>query len=247
MEDVPGLHMLLDAPIIDDQADAALVSETIAELARRVDSPVRLVVLDKLNRVMQGEENSAAAMEALMRGVERIRQRVGCAVTIIQHTGRGDKMRASDSSAFFAALDSEVTIKQIGTRVVELESTKSKDSEPFQPVPLKLDQVTIEGVNDHHGRVITSLVPRTMSLIEEGAALGELTDDEASLLEIVEQSGVAKPYDSYMREAFCSLHTEITPRQARRKYLGAVDGLIKKGRLYRDGKDHHGDARYKVR
>src|SRR5690625_1765522 len=239
--------MLLDAPIIDDEKDALLVAETLAELSRRIPQPIRMVVLDTLNRVMQGEENSATAMAALMRGVETIRQRVGCAVQIIHHTGHGDKMRARGSSAFFAALDSEVTIKQLGTRVVELESTKSKDSEPFAPVRLKLDQVTIKGVNDHYWRDITSLVPRAMSLIEEGAALGELTDDEVSLLEIVEQSGVAKPYDSYMREAFCSLHTEITPRQARRKYLGAVDGLIKKGRLYRDGKDHHGDARYKVR
>src|SRR5690625_7327719 len=71
MEDVPGLHMLLDAPIIDDQKDAALISETLAELSRRVKEPVRLVVLDTLNRVMQGEENSATAMAALMRSEER--------------------------------------------------------------------------------------------------------------------------------------------------------------------------------
>src|SRR5690625_239435 len=146
MDDVPQLYMLLDAPIIDDQKDAALLTETLAELARRIEQPIKMVILDTLNRVMQGEENSATAMAALMRGVEMVRQRLGCAVQIIHHTGHGEQQRARGSSAFFAALDSEITIKKIGKGVVELENTKSKDSEAFDPVRLKLDKVTIEEI-----------------------------------------------------------------------------------------------------
>ena len=141
-------------------------------------------------------------MAALMRGVETIRQRLGCAVQIVHHTGHGEQQRARGSSAFFAALDSEITIKQTGTLVVELENTKSKDSEAFDPVRLKLDKVTINGVNDRHGRPVTSLVPRTMGMLEEGVALGEMSEDEAALLDIVEQIGVAKPYDDDIRNAF---------------------------------------------
>src|SRR5690625_8000959 len=115
--------MLLDAPIIDDEKDALLVAETLAELARRIEQPIKMVILDTLNRVMQGEENSATAMAALMRGVETIRQRLGCAVQIIHHTGHGEQQRARGSSAFFAALDSELTIKKIDIVVIELEDT----------------------------------------------------------------------------------------------------------------------------
>src|SRR5690625_2292698 len=98
MDDVPQLYMLLDAPIIDDQKDAALLTETLAELARRIEQPIKMVILDTLNRVMQGEENSATAMAALMRGVEMVRQRLGCAVQIIHHTGHGEQQRARGSS-----------------------------------------------------------------------------------------------------------------------------------------------------
>lgn len=246
MDDVPGLHMLLDAPIIDDQKDAALVAETLAELSRRIQSPVRMVVLDTLNRVMQGEENSATAMAALMRGVEMIRQRLGCAVQIIHHTGHGEQQRARGSSAFFAALDSEITIKQIGTGVVELENTKSKDSEAFDPVRLKLDKVEIKGIFDRKGRTVTSLVPRAMSMVEEGVALGEMTPDEQKLLEIVEQIGAAKPYDDDLRKAFYENLGDVPQRSKSAKYKSAVDGLVKKGRIRRDGKDQHGRDRIKV-
>lgn len=246
MDDVPDLYMLLDAPIIDDQKDAALVAETLAELSRRIQSPVRMVVLDTLNRVMQGEENSATAMAALMRGVEMIRQRLGCAVQIIHHTGHGEQQRARGSSAFFAALDSEITIKPIGTGVVELENTKSKDSEAFDPVRLKLDKVEIKGVFDRKGRTVTSLVPRVMSMIEEGVALGEMTPDEQKLLEIIEQIGAAKPYDDDLRQAFYDDMGDMTQRQKRERYRKAADGLVKKGRIRRDGKDHHGRDRIKV-
>src|SRR5690625_331296 len=246
MQDVPKLHMILDAPIIDDQADAALVSETLAELARRIEQPIKMVILDTLNRVMQGEENSATAMAALMRGVETIRQRLGCAVQIIHHTGHGEQQRARGSSAFFAALDSEITIKKTGTLVVELENTKSKDSEAFDPVRLKLDKVTIEGGHDRHGRPVTSLVPRTMSMIEEGVALGEMSEDEAMLWEIIEDMGVVKPYDESMREAFYEELGELSQRQKRDRYRKAVDQLINKGRIHRDGKAPNGKPRYEV-
>lgn len=246
MDDVPQLYMLLDAPIIDDQKDAALLTETLAELARRIEQPIKMIILDTLNRVMQGEENSATAMSALMRGVEMVRQRLGCTVQIIHHTGHGDQQRARGSSAFFAALDSEITIKKIGKGVVELENTKSKDSEEFEPVRLKLEQITIEGMFDKKGRPVTSLVPRTMSIVEEGAALGELTDDEALLLEIIEQIGAVKPYDDDLREAFYEGLGELSPRQKRERYRKTVDGLIKKGRIRRDGKDRHGRERIKV-
>src|SRR5690625_967647 len=246
MDDVPQLYMLLDAPIIDDQKDAALLTETLAELARRIEQPIKMVILDTLNRVMQGEENSATAMAALMRGVETIRQRLGCAVQIIHHTGHGEQQRARGSSAFFAALDSEITIKKTGTLVVELENTKSKDSEAFDPVRLKLDKVTIEGVHDRHGRPVTSLVPRTMSMIEEGVALGEMSEDEAMLWEIIEDMGVVKPYDESMREAFYEELGELSQRQKRDRYRKAVDQLINKGRIHRDGKAPNGKPRYEV-
>lgn len=246
MDDVPALHMLLDAPIIDDAKDAALVAETIAELARRIQAPVRMVVLDTLNRVMAGEENSATAMAALMRGVETIRQRLGCAVQIIHHTGHGDQGRARGSSAFFAALDSEITIKPIGKLAVELENTKSKDSEPFDPVRLKLDQVALADMVDRKGRPVTSLVPRAMTMTEEGAALGEMTEDEAALWEIIEQMGISRPADDDLRNAFYDFVCDLSPRQKRNRYNKSIDALVKKNKLYRDGKDRHGKARYRV-
>ena len=246
MEDVPELHMLLDAPIIDDEKDAQLLCETLAELSRRIGKPINMVILDTLNRVMQGEENSATAMAALMRGVETIRARHNCAVQIIHHTGHGEQQRARGSSAFFAALDSEITIKKTGSNVVELENTKSKDSEAFDLVRLKLDKVTIRGINDRHGNPVTSLVPRIMSLLEEGVALGDMTEDELLIMEIIKQIGASKPYDDDLRSAFYDDLGGVTQRQKSEKYRKAIDALIKKGSIYRDGKDRKGRSRYRV-
>src|SRR5699024_10372981 len=135
---------------------------------------------------------------------------------------------------------------QTGTLVVELENTKSKDSEAFNPVRLKLDKVTIDGVNDRHGRPVTSLVPRTMGILEEGVALGEMSEDEALLWEAVEQIGAAKPYDDDLRDAFYEELGELSQRQKSEKYRKAIDALIKKGRLYRDGKAPNGKPRFRV-
>src|SRR5690625_7229735 len=110
---------------------------------------------------MRVEERSAPGLAALMRGVEMVRQRLGCAVQIIHHTGHGEQGRARGSSAFFAALDSEITMKPIGKGVVELENTKSKDSEEFDPVRLKLEYEELSNIKDRHGRPVTSLVSRT--------------------------------------------------------------------------------------
>src|SRR5699024_9661766 len=130
--------------------------------------------------------------------------------------------------------------------VVELENTKSKDSEEFEPVRLKLEQVAIEGMFDRKGRPVTSLVPRTMSMVEEGVALGEMTDDEAALVEIIEQIGAAKPYDDDLRSAFYDHLGDLSQRKKSEKYRKSIDALIKRGSLYRDGKAPNGKRRYRV-
>src|SRR5690625_698053 len=244
MDDVPALHMLLDAPIIDDQGDAQLVAETIAELARRTGASVRLVVLDTLNRVMQGEENSATAMAALMRGVETIRQRMDCAVQIIHHTGHGEQGRARGSSAFFAALDSEATITRTGEQVIQVENTKSKDSEPFAPVRLTMEQAVVQGIQDRDGGDVTSLVLRKATMMEEGVALGEMTEDESHVLSIVDEMGVAKPYEDMLREAFYELKEGQSDRQKRDAFRKAIEGRIQKKRAKRDGKSAQGRPRF---
>jgi len=83
-------------------------------------------------------------------------------------------------------------------------------------------------------------------MLEEGVALGEMTPDEQLLLGIIEQIGAAKPYDDDLRKAFYDDMGDMTQRQKRERYRSAVDGLVKKGRVRRDGKDQHGRDRIKV-
>jgi hypothetical protein len=67
-------------------------------------------------------------MGRLIAGLDWMRQRWGCCVAVIHHTGHGDssQARARGSSAYYAALDAELLVTSDGKRVT-VASTKEKD------------------------------------------------------------------------------------------------------------------------
>ena len=68
-----------------------------------------LIVLDTLNRCMEGDENSARDVGRLTRHCEDLRDTFHAAVMLVHHTGHQHK-RYRGSSAIGAALDSEIEV-----------------------------------------------------------------------------------------------------------------------------------------
>lgn len=148
-------------PALSDELTAAAVVEEISTIADDLffnaggTEPV-LVVVDTMARAMAGgDENSAADVGRLIRGLDWIRERWECCVLVIHHTGHSDgaSQRGRGSSAYYAALDSELLVSSDGGRVT-VRSTKEKDWP--KPSEIYLDRRVVDV--DVDGTLETTLV-----------------------------------------------------------------------------------------
>ena len=135
MADVSDMYFLLDAlPLMDHQA----VLRFVATIRDRVPNP-KLVVFDTLARCTLGaDENSARDMGLAIHGADIVRRELGCAVLLIHHTNAsGDRERGS--TALRGAVDVLMSLRN-DERGITLKCEKSKDSEPFDDIRLKLSK-----------------------------------------------------------------------------------------------------------
>lgn len=115
---------------------ASDVAEAVYEVAdEHIGNPV-LVVIDTLARNFgAGNENSTEDMTQFLRHIDyAIKDRYGCAVMLIHHTGHTNKDRARGSYALKAALDCEYLVSKDGSDIIQVKNTKMKDDEPPTPI-----------------------------------------------------------------------------------------------------------------
>lgn len=147
-----------------NRAVALLDRSSFEELLEVIDVMVvehgvpAAICIDTLNRNFgAGDENSTTDMTAFIQAVDEVRNRYGCTVLIVHHTGLSDGNRGRGSSALKAALDCEFLLSAQGKDVRVLECTKSKDSEPPEQVRLKPEIINTREV-DEDGQAISSMV-----------------------------------------------------------------------------------------
>ena len=129
-----GVHTLPTALPLSDPEDVAELLALAAPL-----HPV-LVIIDTLARSGAGlDENSAGDMGTLIRGIDRLRQALDCAVLVLHHSNRAGT-GARGSGAFIGALDTCLTLVQDDDAVL-VECTKQRNASPFTPVHIILDPV----------------------------------------------------------------------------------------------------------
>ena len=162
IESVPIFIADKPAQLRDDSAVMAVV-EAIEDLAKQHGSP-RLIVIDTLNRCFGpgGDENSTADMTKFLDALDELKNRFGCTIIVVHHTGQGDKTRSRGSSALHCAVDFEFRLTKAGnTRV--LSCTKAKDHEFPEPIMFAHEEVSTGWVDQRSGREITSVVLRRIS------------------------------------------------------------------------------------
>jgi hypothetical protein len=138
--------------------------QSLADLLSAIDAMVEKygipgeIDLDTLARNFgPGDENSTADMGRFIKACDRIRERYGCAVSIVHHTGHGDKSRARGGYALKCALDAEFQMEKDDTGIVRFTCTKMKDAE--HPAPLAFRPVVVPlGFNGEDGQPETSVV-----------------------------------------------------------------------------------------
>ena len=159
------------------------------------ESHINLVIVDTVARNFgAGDENSAKDMGIFIQHMDYIRNRWGCAVLLVHHTGHNDRDRARGSSAFRAALDAEYVVRK-DEKLVEFKSTKMKDADEPEPIHFELHSVDL-GIIDEDGHPVNSavldLTEKAMPEPEEQPRRPKLSANYQAAVHILE--GMYKEY-----------------------------------------------------
>ena len=124
---IPKYHFYLPKVRIEfTQAGSKIISEEISKLPE----PPVLVIIDTMSRSLpaDADENSAKDMMAFFNAVDSLRNRFGCVVCLVHHTGHSEesKKRGRGSSVIRASMDWEILIEKTKKQILW---TKMKDAE----------------------------------------------------------------------------------------------------------------------
>jgi len=148
-------YMSEEAAHIDSADGMARILQSLEFYDFRPD----LIVVDTLNRFMEGDENDTQNAGAFIAACAELQNRYGACLLLVHHTGLADdaQKRARGSSAFRGALDMQDMVTKLGD-VFCIQQTKNKGGREMQPVFLQLEDHEIEGWMDEDGEQITCAI-----------------------------------------------------------------------------------------
>ncbi len=143
---------------LTDRDEVFALSEDITFFANKFDKPIRLIVIDTLNRNFGGaDENNTKDMTAFVSNLDHLRSVHGATILVVHHTGLSSNNRARGSSVLYGAVDANMQISQrIGAIAFTVEVLKDADTPP----PLLFSKHVIEFEVPGEGQA-SSLVLRT--------------------------------------------------------------------------------------
>lgn len=122
-----------------------------------------VIIVDTLARAMSGgDENSGVDMGIVSARLSKLRDYFGCSVVVVHHTGHSNQDRGRGHSSNYAALDNEIKVEKGVDGVLEITSTKAKDTPEYKPMHFKFVPVNFDVV-DNFGR---QLVSSTLEFVE---------------------------------------------------------------------------------
>jgi AAA domain len=131
----------------------ALIADIKAQLGP--GTPPMAVVIDTLNRSLDGSENDDKDMTAYIRAADAIREAFGCVVIIVHHCGvEGTRPRGHTSLT--GAVDAQIAVKRDPASNIVAEIEWLKDGREGEIISSKLESVEVG--TDANGEPITSCV-----------------------------------------------------------------------------------------
>jgi len=186
----PLMRVLPMTTIMDDPKDVGQLVQVLREYKKRIKQPIKMIVVDTLNRSMMGNENDNSDMADFVRGCEKLQHEHKCGVVVVHHSGKDAERGARGASALKAATDFEVMVGKKDD-MITVTHTRAKDVEPLPPVICRAEVVVIEGYLDYKSREITSLVPMAANFGDEMRAASMMSERETLLLDIVKREALA--------------------------------------------------------
>lgn len=148
----------------------------------------RMVVLDTLNRSLNGSESSDEDMPAYIKAADAIRDAFECLVCIVHH-GPHDGQRPRGHGSLMGALDAQIQVSKSGERcTAKVELAKDFPDGGLQHFELR----QVEVGHDVDGDLLTSCVvePTDETAAAPGTpARAKLTPNQSAMLTILEEAG----------------------------------------------------------
>jgi len=133
-----------------------------------------IVVLDTLNRSIEGSENSPEDMGAYVRAADVIRESFNCVVIVIHHCGvNGERPRGHTSLT--GAADAQIAVKRDAAGNIVASVECMKDGPQGEEIVSRLEQVTV-GIDDD-GDPITSCI---IQPVRDGASRANAVTGQAA-------------------------------------------------------------------
>jgi hypothetical protein len=127
-----------------------------------------LVVIDTYSKFSPGiDENDNGEVAAFIQKLSYgLREKYGCTVALVAHSGHGDAKRPRGASALMANPDAEYIVDRpdITGMLVTVSRERFKDSPSLSPLAYKAESVDL-GRLDQYGKAVTSLVVRGSDVI----------------------------------------------------------------------------------
>ena len=139
------------------------------------------VVLDTLNRSLNGSESSDEDMSAYVRATDAIRETFDCSVLVIHHCGINDS-RPRGHTSLTGAADAQLSVKRDYTGNILVTVEFMKDGEAGDTIVSKLESVEV-GI-DEEGEAITSCIVVEAEATEETRTT-KLTKNQLTYLSIL--------------------------------------------------------------
>ncbi|SFN81145.1 AAA domain-containing protein [Cohaesibacter marisflavi] len=163
-------HQSIDTPIpfvmipkaVDmrspDSSDISSLAADIKEIGRRAGSPVSLIIIDTLSRMMAGGTDADPRdMASFIVQVEKLREKTNAHVLIVHHTGKDRDRGMRGATTLRDCSDTVIELEKAGdSDICKATIDKQKDGEDGTTFRFKLSQVAL-GL-DEDGDEITSCI-----------------------------------------------------------------------------------------
>jgi hypothetical protein len=178
--------------VVGGPADLRTISEharLIAEYAQSLEdmfgTPVRLIIIETVNRVLAGgNENDSADMGGLINTLSHVQEATGAHILTVHHTPiKGNRLRGH--SSLLGACDTTILVEKLGSGYLA-QIDKSNDGPSAGQISWTVESVELH--KDLETGVITS-APVVVPLLHLAASAKPVTKHEAEMLKILVQAG----------------------------------------------------------
>jgi hypothetical protein len=165
-------------------------SELIGAIRTQLQGSPVAVVLDTLNRSLQGSESDDKDMTAYIKAADAIREAFGCAVVIVHHCGvEGTRPRGHTSLT--GAVDAQLAVKRDAAGNVLVTVEWMKDGPEGDTIASKLESLDV-GMDDD-GETITScvVIPAEYDPARAANASRKLSDRQRLALDALSEASLS--------------------------------------------------------